>query len=622
MKVKKIKINNFRGLKDLEVNLFDFNNFNGKNGIGKSTIIDSVMWCLCGETLVYGKQDSDNRNSNSIRDIINVVLTIDFDGTETTLERKYYDNWVIDKEGNEKFSEVKNLFFVNGAKYKKDEYFDFIKNIINVPSNIKLPKDFNLLRCLIDYNYYSSIDYKVARKFTEELLTLKPDNELLNEERFEKIRGDMQIANYDFAKCLNKYANTKKETEVLISDKTTLLNDYKSRLDLSKIEELEKLREQVKEEIAKNFDFEPKTTSIFKRLEENRLIIQNLVKNQNNAVFELQNNVEQLKKEYESTQTQLKVNESQYQTEFNHQIQLKKDIQNYEELIQYSLNEKKEITKCPYCGEIVNKEELEEFELKSQKRTENIKNMLKKAKNDLENTNQKISALTKTIIEERDIVEDKKLKLNEKELELKTLKNAQDNTEINKLKAQEQELLNQLEQEREIFNTNKNNRLLELTKTINDYSQISTLPSVIEDLEKQIKELKTIVFNCELKKDLVQEFKETKLALIKNSTHTVFPQLDFEILEINENTGATKEVCYAKLKNVEYKGVNDGHRKLVGITIIEDIKKALNIKDLPLIFDKRADIDDTMLNQIKGITNAQILTTSVSNDSNIKNKGE
>lgn len=622
MKVKKIKINNFRGLKDLEVNLFDFNNFNGKNGIGKSTIIDSVMWCLCGETLVYGKQDSDNRNSNSIRDIINVVLTIDFDGTETTLERKYYDNWVIDKEGNEKFSEVKNLFFVNGAKYKKDEYFDFIKNIINVPSNIKLPKDFNLLRCLIDYNYYSSIDYKVARKFTEELLTLKPDNELLNEERFEKIRGDMQIANYDFAKCLNKYANTKKETEVLISDKTTLLNDYKSRLDLSKIEELEKLREQVKEEIAKNFDFEPKTTSIFKRLEETRLIIQNLVKNQNNAVFELQNNVEQLKKEYESIQTQLKANESQYQTEFNHQIQLKKDIQNYEELIQYSLNEKKEITKCPYCGEILNKEELEEFELKSQKRTESIKNMLKKAKNDLENTNQKISALTKTIIEERDIVEDKKLKLNEKELELKTLKNAQDNTEINKLKAQEQELLNQLEQEREIFNTNKNNRLLELTKTINDYSQICTLPSIIEDLEKQIKELKTIVFNCELKKDLVQEFKETKLALIKNSTHTVFPQLDFEILEINENTGATKEVCYAKLKNVEYKGVNDGHRKLVGITIIEDIKKALNIKDLPLIFDKRADIDDTMLNQIKEITNAQILTTSVSNDSNIKNKGE
>lgn len=473
MKVKKIKINNFRGLKDLEVNLFDFNNFNGKNGIGKSTIIDSVMWCLCGETLVYGKQDSDNRNSNSIRDIINVVLTIDFDGTETTLERKYYDNWVIDKEGKEKFSEVKNLFFINGAKYKKDEYFDFIKNIVSVPNNIKFPKDFNLLRCLMDYNYYSSIDYKISRKFTEELLTLKPDEEILNEERFALIRGDMQIANYDFAKCLNKYANTKKETEVLINDKTSLLNNYKAKL--------EKLREQVKEEIEKNFDFEPKTTLISKRLEENRLIIQNLVENQKKGLFELQN---------------------------------------YEELIQYSLNEKKDINKCPYCGEVLNKEELE----------------------------------------------------------LKERKNNQDNIEIIKLKEQE--------------------------------------------LEKQIKELKTIVFNCELKKDLVQEFKQTKLALIKNSTYEVFPQLDFEILEVNENTGAVKEVCYAKLKGVEFKGINDGHRKLVGILIIEDIKKALGIADLPIIFDKRADIDDNMLAEIRKITNAQLITTSVSNDNEIINKGE
>ena len=93
-------------------------------------------------------------------------------------------------------------------------------------------------------------------------------------------------------------------------------------------------------------------------------------------------------------------------------------------------------------------------------------------------------------------------------------------------------------------------------------------------------------------------------------------------MEVNVNTGAMKEVCYAKLKDVEYKGINDGHRKLVGIIIIEDIKKALGIDDLPIIFDKRADVDNDMLETIKKTTNAQIITTEVSDNETIINKGE
>ena len=121
MKIKNVEIKRFRNLENVSFDLKQTNIFSGKNGIGKTTIIDSILWCLCGETIVYGKQDSDNRNSHNLRDIVNVILTIEFNGVETTLERKYYDNWVVDKDGNEKFSEVKNLYFVNGSKYKKDE---------------------------------------------------------------------------------------------------------------------------------------------------------------------------------------------------------------------------------------------------------------------------------------------------------------------------------------------------------------------------------------------------------------------------------------------------------------------------------------------------------------------
>jgi hypothetical protein len=56
--------------------------------------------------------------------------------------------------------------------------------------------------------------------------------------------------------------------------------------------------------------------------------------------------------------------------------------------------------------------------------------------------------------------------------------------------------------------------------------------------------------------------------------------------------------------------------------LIEDIKRALNIEGLPIIFDKFADIDANMVKKIKSITNEQILTTIVNEDEKIKNIGE
>ena len=193
---------------------------------------------------------------------------------------------------------------------------------------------------------------------------------------------------------------------------------------------------------------------------------------------------------------------------------------------------------------------------------------------------------------------------------------------IKPLEERAEELNKNLEELKNEFNVKKIATISELTSKIDEYSNIRTLPNKIESLEEEIKQLKQAIFSCEIKKDLVKEFKETKLKLIKESTHTVFPQLDFEIMEVNVNTGAMKEVCYAKLKDVEYKGINDGHRKLVGIIIIEDIKKALGIDDLPIIFDKRADVDNDMLETIKKTTNAQIITTEVSDNETIINKGE
>ena len=622
MKIKNVEIKRFRNLENVSFDLKQTNIFSGKNGIGKTTIIDSILWCLCGETIVYGKQDSDNRNSHNLRDIVNVILTIEFNGVETTLERKYYDNWVVDKDGNEKFSEVKNLYFVNGSKYKKDEYYDYIKGLINVPKYISIPKDYNLLRSLIDYNYYSSIDYKIARKFTENILKLKSDSEIIEEERFKDIKIDMQILNYDFAKCINKYDNERKEKEVLVADKTTLLNNYKSQYDIDKVNELAKLEEERSKEIAKNIENETEFKGIFESLEQTRLIIQETKENQKNTNFEITNKLNELIKkgynidnEIKSLQSDLKVLEYKSETA----IVDRKRLESQKGDLQKATFKE---TLCPYCGGIVNQNEKDNFEKHQNEEKGKIEEKLDSLINEYSGYQRKIYEINTKI---RELTEEK-AKVGSTYYELKAKKEDVDKSfeeqTIKPLEERAEELNKKLEELKNEFNVKKIATISELTSKIDEYSNIRTLPNKIESLEEEIKQLKQAIFSCEIKKDLVKEFKETKLKLIKESTHTVFPQLDFEIMEVNVNTGAMKEVCYAKLKDVEYKGINDGHRKLVGIIIIEDIKKALGIDDLPIIFDKRADVDNDMLETIKKTTNAQIITTEVSDNETIINKGE
>jgi len=622
MKIKNIEIKRFRNLENVSFDLHQTNIFSGKNGIGKTTIIDSILWCLCGETIVYGKQDSDNRNSHNLRDIVNVILTIEFNGVETTLERKYYDNWVVDKDGNEKFSEVKNLYFVNGSKYKKDEYYDYIKSLINVPKYISIPKDYNLLRSLIDYNYYSSIDYKIARKFTENILKLKSDSEIIEEERFKDIKIDMQILNYDFAKCINKYDNERKEKEVLVADKTTLLNNYKSQYDIDKVNELAKLEEERNNEIAKNIKNETEFKGIFESLEQTRLIIQETKEKQKNTNFEITNKLNELiqkgysiDNEIKSLQGDLKVLEYKNETT----ISDRKRLESQKEDLQKTTFKE---TLCPHCGGVVNQNEKDNFEKHQNEEKAKIEEKLNSLINEYSDNQRKIYELNTKIKE----LTEEKAKVGSTYYELKAKKETVDKSveeqSIKPLEERAEELSKKLEELKNEFNVKKIAIISELTSKIDEYSNIRTLPNKIENLEEEIKQLKQAIFSREIKKDLVKEFKETKLKLIKESTHTVFPQLDFEIMEVNVNTGAMKEVCYAKLKDVEYKGINDGHRKLVGIIIIEDIKKALGIDDLPIIFDKRADVDNDMLETIKKTTNAQIITTEVSDNETIINKGE
>lgn len=621
MQIKKLIINSFRGLKDLEFDLNDrVNVFKGANGIGKTTIIDSIMWVLCGETLVYGKQDSDNRNKHDLRDVINVQLELD---NGVVLERKYFDNWKEDNDGNLKYVRTENKFFISGANYGKEEYFERIRNDIGLEYNLKT-KDFNILRFLMDYNYFGTIDYKVSRKFLEEMLKLKKDEELVREPKYLIIANDMISQKFEIGKVINKYKSQIKLLDSEIETTESKIKDRKSIVKEKELEQLESLlakrNELLNLNVLENSDYkalEQQIQELGVNIQENEKTLVDTIVSKNNRINELVKYGNELKSKIYQYEHTIKTYESGIATN-NFKVE-----QINQTILKLQNEEFKEI-RCYNCNQILNEDEKKTFEENKQERLNLQKNNISTIERQNKELKLSINNVNSFIKELNEKFDKSEKEYNDILKELESLnKQREDNLEVKKMQEQVANLTKEKIELASELTLNRNNLLTETTNKIDYLNTMKNAQNDIETLKQAIKNLKVEKANYEMKIEIVNDFKQMKLDTIKKNIESVFPKLDIQIIEINENTDVMKEVCYARFKDVEYKGMNDGYRYLLGIQIIEDIKKHLGLQDLPIVFDKFADIDVETCEKIGEITKAQIFTTKVEDLKMIKlNLGE
>lgn len=601
MEIKKFNIKCFRGIKDTgwidadkELNVFE-----GKNATGKTTKIDALLWVLCGETIVYGKQDNDNRNKNNLKDIVNVLIELD---NGTTLERKYYDVWKDDE-----YVRTENQFFIGGAKYKKEEFYDYIRTSIGIENNTKV-KDFNLLRFLFDYNYFSSIDYKVARKFLEERMHIKSDIEIASQEKYNDIATDLAVQRYEIGKVKSQYKAQKEALRKNIEISDTQLNELREPIDEN--ETLDLINEEIKKQEAVIVD----DTNEYKEL-----IIQKK---------EVASKIELVKKNLEAEKATLQVQEKDIISKGNKIANsiilnegiiagLNSNISSLKDKIRLNndyintLKETRKAIKCPNCNFILNKDELTTNSAKLNELIESNKNInstIEKHTTDIQNTQNTINNLK---------VEKDKLAKEYFDIQSK-IKDIQDkidsSEEINALDNELADINVKGRMFVDNFNKEKQEKLVAL------YSKRENLSRILM-VEKQIADLKSQIAKIEVNEVTLNEFKNEKLENIKSNVSNVFKNVELDLIEYNQNTDVSKDVCYAKLKNVEYNGINDGYKYLLGIQIIEDIKASYgNLTKTPLIFDKFNDIDSDTYDKIRKITNAQIFTTMVKDKEETNNE--
>lgn len=577
MRLKKISIVKFRNLSNVEFEIPDGKKavvFGGRNGVGKTTMIDSVMWLLCDETIVYGKENSDNLDKNNRKETVEATcLFVKDDGTELELKRKLYPKFT--KSGE--FSSYANEFYINGAEYASKKY---LARLLNDELGVKVENNpevtsFNTLRSILDYNYLSSIKYQVAREKIEKLLKLSNDTDLINDSRFALIKDELKAQLFDVAKVktkLNKKKSVSDEMVTRLTSEYQVLKNAFTPVDEKAYFELTQKRDEISK---KEYEHSADYKSIMAKMDEF-----------NKVVAESQIAMNTNKKKYDSLVLEIN-NTNMNIKHYNSELGTLRDT---------FVSVKNSSRKCPNCNFELDKESinkrLQEINQKGQSINETIKQLQEKL-----NTLDLATATTE-------------FEASKKKYEELFQKQSEFNSKL-------KEIMDNENEESRIFYNEKQTALNEINGKILAMESASN-KSALESKEKELKIAREDLSVVERQLLVLDEFVEYKNGIIKSRINEVFPNLDFR-LSTESDTGAIQNTCQVFLKNVDYNGVNTGNKIVLGFEIINSLRKAFGVTEsLPIIFDELSNLDK--INFGKAIQNQtnQVITTIVNDSDSIK----
>ena len=136
IKLKKLTLQNFKGQRHLDIDFSDVTNIYGRNGTGKTTLLDAFLWGLFGKDSTYRSTfeiktlDEYNNPYRRLQHEVTIVLLVD--EQEITLKKLYEEKWVRKTGAKEDtFSGHTTSFWWNEVPLKESEYSAKVASIIN-----------------------------------------------------------------------------------------------------------------------------------------------------------------------------------------------------------------------------------------------------------------------------------------------------------------------------------------------------------------------------------------------------------------------------------------------------------------------------------------------------------
>lgn len=671
--LKSLHIENFKGIKSLEVNFSNKTSIKGQNAAGKTTIFDAFTWLLFNKNSA-GEEKFNvrplDKSGNRIDNVeIKVVGVLDVDGKEVMLSKVQKQNWVkkrgtdtVTLQGNP------NSYEIDGYPKSEADFKAYVSELAQSEDMFKL---------LTNPQYFSSLKWKEQRDILMKLTTEVSDVELAQtDSQYAPLLSELEKApstddiRAKFSKALTEWKKKQAEIPVRIDEAE------KSKVDVD-VAEQELLKTDLERQI-KEIELQMKSSSkVIDDLEQQKFELQfeinDCKRKANESLIKERRSLDDRKDEATIKFNDLHKQIAKLESEI---VEKKKRIPALEsekaELGKQYMSEKEKAfdetpylfdeskwkfdestTVCSLCGQKLPADKIEQlktdFEEKKAKAKEDAAERLKTIRESF--NNHKVTELKRIDslgTDKKSEIETMKSDIEDAEKKLPELREQE--TEQIKIKNECIKKLSELPEEADL-STNEDYKALmkkdtDLQSQIDSARANSTDTSALEqkkaELETALEDAKAIIVQAsknvevderiaELQAEqkeigqkvadqeqmlyLLEEFIRFKLNKVSESINSHFKTVNFKLFEMQLN-GGMKDCCECTVNGVPYSALNSGHRIVAGLDIIRSLSELYGVS-VPIFVDNAESLNEFNVPDM----DAQLILLSVTEDKQLKVEG-
>lgn len=635
LKLKRVLIENFKGVKSLSIDFGDKTSISGRNATGKTSIMDAFTWLLFNKDS-QGKadfcirpNDSDGNRIDNV--VIKVSAVLDADGKEILVTKTQEQNWVK-KRGSE-VSQLQgniNKYEINEIPKTEKDYKSYIENLVSE----------ELFKLITSPQAFTALKWKDQRAILLKLVSEVADQDVIEtDEKFLPLAEMLADASVDdltakAKKALKELNKKQAELPARIDEASKgIVNvDFEEyglqKLALEKqirdLEEQENNASKSGEAMAKiqneimqrQFDLGELKRAANEKLIAQRREVQKRIDVAGDALTEAIFRQGGIERDIQTKTESLEGNRA-----FREAL-----LKNHQELKSMQMDSNS--CNCPMCGQVLPEDQKEikiaEFQQNKQKSLDDI---IKNGKQTAAN----IAALEeeiKLLHGELEACKSNKVEQNRlktaamKELEILPqeidLSGNQEylslQEEIQLLEKQAQEMssgagyLNQIKQK-------KGGLMVELDwvkTTLAGKENNERVQARIAELQQEQRTVSQQIANQEKGLFLLEEFTKAKMDLLSTRINSKFKVVNFRLFE-NQINGGYKETCECVVNGVPFSSLNAGHKVVAGLDIISALQEIYEIT-APIFIDNAESVNDFNIPEMAG----QLILLKVSENNELK----
>ena len=675
MILKSLHIENFKGIKSLDVNFSEKTKIKGQNAAGKTTIFDAFTWLLFNKNSAGEEKfnvrplDKDGNRVDNVE--IKVVAVLNVDGKEVELSKVQKQNWVK-KRGTDTVTLQGNVnsFEIDGYPKSESDFKAYVSG---------LAQSEDMFKMLTNPQYFSSLKWKEQRDILMKLIADFSDVELAKTDaKYAPLLDELEKApstddiRSKFSKELTEWKKKRAEIPVRIDEAEKSKVDVDvaeqelAKADLTrKIAEIDgkiansgsSIGDLRSREMQLQFDMSGIMQVMSREVTDKRRKL-------DDAIFDAGRKVDDLKNQIQIAENQIKLNEKAISDadaeRKNLGVKYNAEKAKAFDETPYQFDESKCVfddstTVCSLCGQKLPDDKIEQikadFETRKAKAKADAEEKLKTDRFKFD-TDKKVelNRLITLGTEKKNLITELTEKNAELQQSIESLKKQEQETlaqkeelskqlsqlpeeadysqneEYAKLKAEHDEVLAKIEKlesegadsvvdELKAEKSDLQARLDEVNAIVAKASMNVEIDERIAELQAEQKEIGQKVADQEQMLYLLEEFIRFKLDKISDSINSHFKTVNFKLFEMQLNWGM-KDCCECTVNGVDYSDLNSGHRIVAGLDIIRSLSEMCGVS-CPIFVDNAESLNEFNVPDM----DAQLILLSVSEDKQLKVEG-